>query len=212
MEGISSASAAMVVGQTTESTNRIRRLVTTIIIISSSNSLSSSLRKAVRHHSLTLNFLASLLTSSRYLEFVPPTFNFLCCCCYCCCFSFSSSSSSSSSSSYECLGQLLLFIYFIRTAQWNNVSLMGLVNYGPVYNVYTRNSKLYLPFQSPPSCIGPQILLNTSLSNSSRFHSPGCKCIQHSAPYLAIGLITVLYTNFRCQWHGPGFRCFCRSN
>jgi hypothetical protein len=177
----------MVIGQTTDSTNRIRRLIT---IISSSNSNSSSsssssslyspLWKPLRHHSPILNFLASLLTSSRHLEFVLPTFIFLW-------FFYI----------YEYLGQLLLFMYFTWTAECNHVILMALVNYGPVYNVY--NSKLYLPLQSPPSCIGPQILLNTSLSNSSRFHSAGCKCIQHSAPYLAIGLITVLYKEFRCQ-------------
>jgi len=181
----------MVVGQTTDSTNRIRPLVT--IIISSSN-LSSSIRKAARHQSypqlpcVSINIIQLTWICSSHFYF--PLFFF----------------------SYEYLGQLLLFIYFIWTAQWNNVIRMGLVNYGPVYNMYNRNSKLYLPFQSPPSCIDPQILLNTSLSNSSKFHSPGCKCIQHSAPYLAIGLITVLYINFRCQWHGLGFRCFCQSN
>lgn len=131
MEGIPSASKAMVVGQTADSTNRICRLVT-IIILSSSSSLSSSLRKALRHHSLTLNFLASLLTPSTYLEFVLPTFIYL----FIFFFLFFFS--------YEYLGQLLLFIYFAWKAQCNHVTLMALVSYGPVYNVH--NSKLYLLF------------------------------------------------------------------
>jgi hypothetical protein len=181
----------MVVDQTTDSTNRIHRLVTIIII--SSSSLYSSMRKALSHHSLILNFLASLLTSSRHLEFVLPTFIFLW-----------------SPSTYVYLGQLILFVYFTWTAKCNHVTLMTLVNYGPLYNLY--NSELYLPLQSPTFCIGPQILLKTFLSISSRFHSPGCKCIQHSAPYLAVGLTTVLYMDFLCQWHGLGFRCFGRSN
>jgi len=75
MEGIRSASQAMVVGQTTDSTNRISRLVTIITI--SSSSLYFTLRKALRHHSLTLNFLAPLLTLSRHHEFVLPIFIFL---------------------------------------------------------------------------------------------------------------------------------------
>ena len=75
MEGIPSAGQAVVVGQTTDSTKRIRRLVTTIIS-SSRSSIYSSLWKALRHHSLILSFLASLFTSSGHLEFVLPTFLF----------------------------------------------------------------------------------------------------------------------------------------
>ena len=49
------------------------------------------------------------------------------------------------------------------------------------------SSKIYLILKTPPTCIRPQILRNTFLSNTSGFFSPEWKCIQNCCAYSVIG-------------------------